>query len=274
MSAGRRRARVLAAAAIGALCVPGLGCGPKRPPKTPQNVNSEEVYVTALKKMAGGRYFAARNILQDLLPRIAPDDRELLPRVQMSIADAYYRDKGSLNYGEALNGYRTFLTYYPQHEMADRAQFMVGMSLFQQALSPDRDQTMTLQAIDEFSKMEMAFPQSPYVAQAREMLRICNDRLAAHELVIARFYQKRKAYLAAIDRYRLVLDKYPHFGSTDQVLFSLGQCLLKVGNRPEAEEFFARLGQENKKGDLSARAKQLIKDFDRQQAINAKKNKS
>jgi outer membrane protein assembly factor BamD len=260
---------------LGGLIAPG--CAAKHAPKTrttKQQGAPEEVYLEALRKIAKKRYYGARQMLQELLPRISPDDRELLPKVQIAIADAYYNDRGLLNYGEALNGYRTFLTYYPEHEMADRAQFMVGMSLYEQALSPDRDQALTLQAIAEFSKVETAFPQSPFAAQARKMIKDCHDRLAEHERLVGRFYQRRNAYLAAIDRYRQILDKYPHYQRTNQVLFDLGQCLLVVGNRPEAGEFFARLEQEDRKGDLASKAKNLLEDFDREQARARSKERS
>jgi outer membrane protein assembly factor BamD len=253
------------------------GCAATHPPKartTKQQGTPEEVYLAALQKIAKKRYYGARLMLQELLPRIPPDDRDVLPKVQIAIADAYYNDRGILNYGEALNGYRTFLTYYPEHDLADRAQFMVGMALYQQALSPDRDQALTLQAIAEFSRVETAFPQSPFAPRARDMIKACHDRLAEHERLVGRFYQRRRAYLAAIDRYRLVLDQYPHYKRTNQVLFDLGQCLLAVGNRPEAGEFFTRLEQEDRKGDLASKAKSLLEDFDREQARARSKERS
>jgi outer membrane protein assembly factor BamD len=266
---------LLGSALLIALLAPG--CAAKHAPKsktTKERGTPEEVYLAALQKIAKKKYYGARLMLQELLPRIPPDDRDLLPKVQIAIADAYYNDRGLLNYGEALNGYRTFLTYYPEHEMADRAQFMVGMSLFEQALSPDRDQALTLQAIAEFSRVENAFPQSAFATKARDMIKSCQDRLAEHERLVGRFYQRKRAYLAAIDRYRQVLDKYPQYKRTNQVLFDLGQCLLAVGNRPEAGEFFARLEQEDHKGDLATRAKNLLEDFDREQAKARSKERS
>jgi len=193
--------------------------------------------------------------------------------LSLGIAEAFYKDGGQLNYGEALNGYRTFLTYYPNHEEAARAQYMVGMSLFQQALSPDRDQSLTQQAIQEFDKVSAAYPTSPYVEQSREKIVECNDRLAEHERFVGRFYQKRRKYNAAIDRYRVILDRYPQYQRTGQVLLDIGTCLLAVGNRPEAEEFFGRLFQDDPKGDLSARAKALLSDYDRSQQREARKER-
>jgi len=268
----RRARRALLCAGLTLTLLGGAACAAKHKSQKP-TLPPQQVYEMAQEKIAHKRYFAARTLLQEALPRVPPDDRDLLPKIQLAIAEAFYKDGGQLNYGEALNGYRTFLTYYPNHEEAARAQYMVGMSLFQQALSPDRDQSLTLQAIQEFEKVSAAYPTSPYVEQSREKIAECNDRLAEHERFVGRFYQKRKRYNAAIDRYRVILDRYPQYRQTGQVLLDIGTCLLAVGNRPEAEEFFGRLFQDDPNGNLSARAKALLSDYDRSQQKEARKER-
>src|SRR6185436_7652380 len=100
-------------------------------------------------------------------------------------------------------------------------QYMVGMSLFQQALSPDRDQALTNQAIGEFKKVETIYPTSTSIPEANRKIVECHDRLAEHERLVGHFYQKRKRYNAAIDRYRSILDKYPQYTKADLVLLDL-----------------------------------------------------
>jgi outer membrane protein assembly factor BamD len=266
----RRVPRPLAAAGLALILISSPGCAAKHKKQRPL-LPPQQAYDLAMQRIARKHYYTARTMLQELMPRVPPDDREILPKIQLGIADAYFKDGGQLNYGEALNSYRTFLTYYPNHEEAARVQYMVGMSLFQQALSPDRDQALTLQAIQEFEKVETVYSASPFVEQARKKIIECHDRLAEHERVVARFYQKRKKYNAAIDRYRTILDRYPQYSRTGQVLFDIGTCLLAVGNRPEAEEFFGRLSQDQPNGKLAARAKELLADYDRTQQKEARK---
>jgi outer membrane protein assembly factor BamD len=270
LSSARRRGSAATLAlwlALGGAGAALPGCAAKRRVAPPP---PEQVYALAMQKMEKKKYFAGRTLLQELLPRIPPDDRDLLPRVQLAIADSFYKDRGFLNYGEALNGYRNFLTYFPDHPEADRAQFMVGMSLFQQALSPDRDQALTLKAIEEFREVVTNHAGSPFVEQSQQAIRRCQERLAEHERLIGWFYHRRKAWLAAIDRYRDVLEKYPAYGRTDRVLFDLGQCLLAVGRRPEAEEAFTRLQQGDPDGPLASKAKDLLAEYDRSQGRERK----
>ena len=269
----RRGARetLLAGVILGVLLPSGIGCGAKRKSQAPL-LPPDQVFQMAMQKVQKKRYFGARAMLQELLPRIPPDDRELLPKVQLAIADAYYKDGGLLNYGEALNGYRNFLTYYPQHERADYVQFMVGMSLFEQALSPDRDQGVTLKAMDEYRKVEQVYPDSPYAEQARQRIQDCLDRLADHERVVGWFYQRRDAWQAAIDRYRYILEHYPRYRRTSRVLFDLGRTLLDAGNREDAEETFARLLHDHPDDPLALKARNLLAEHAKGRGRKTAKN--
>jgi len=231
----------------------------------------EEVYGLALEKMAKKRYYSARALLQEVMPRIPPEDRDLLPKVQLAIADAFYKDGGIVNYGESLNSYRNFLTYFPQHDQAVYAQYMVGMSMFQQVLAPDRDQTMTLKAIDELRKVETLHPDSPYAKEARGVIDRCHDRLAEKERLVGRFYQRRKSWPAAVDRYRFVLDRYPRFDNMNRLLLDLGTCLLALNRRDEAQEVIDRLAREDASGKLSRQAQQRLSEYERRREKEGEK---
>ena len=231
----------------------------------------QEAYELALQKMEKKRYYQARAILQEILPRVAPEDRELLPKVQLAIADAFFKDGGTLNYGEALNAYRNFLTYFPQHQQAAYAQFMIGQSMYRQVLSPDRDQTMTLKAIEELKKVETNFANSPYAEGARQTIQLCYARLAEKERMVGRFYQRRKVYLAAIDRYRYALDQYPTVSPPPRLLYDLGRCLLAINRKDEADQVFARLQQTPEHDDWTRKAEAAVRDYDRRREKEGEK---
>jgi outer membrane protein assembly factor BamD len=260
---------LLSACAI--LLIAGVAAPPAAAKKKKVLLPPQEAYDEAMAKMAKKRYMQARTLLQEILPRVAPEDRELLPKVQLAIADAFFKDGGSLNYGEALNAYKNFLTYFPQHEQAAYAQFMVGQSMFRQVLSPDRDQTMTLKAIDELKKVEANFPQSAYAEGARQTIELCNARLAEKERLVGRFYQRRKVYLAAIDRYRYALDHYPIASQSSHLLYDLGSCLLSVNRRDEAQEAFDRIKNAPDNEDFLRKAQVAIADYEKRREKEGEK---
>ena len=250
-----------AAIAIAAGAVSPAFAKPKKP--KPSTMPPEEVYFLALEKIAKKKYFGARQILQEALPRIPPEDRELLPKVQLAIADAFYKDGGLTNYGEALNAYRNFLTYFPQHEKAPYAQLMVGESLYHQVPAPDRDQTATIKAIDELRKVMTGWPGSPEAARAQEVTELCNNRLAEKERLVGYFYQRRKVWLAALDRYRRVTEQYPRYTGMSQLLLDLGKVHLAMNQREQAQDAFTRLAARDGSAKLVRQSEAALKAFDK-----------
>jgi outer membrane protein assembly factor BamD len=248
-------ARPLALAAL-VLLTAGSACNRAAKPKAVEPVDA--VYRQAIQKLEKKRYYAARTLLQSLLTRIPQDDRNLLPLVQLHLGDAFYRDGGVLNLGEAMAAYRNFLTYFPEREEAAYVQFQVGMCYFGQVLAPDRDQALTLRAIAEFEKVERLYPDTPYADRAADKIRECKDLLAEHEFVIGRYYYKRKHYLASADRFRVILDKYPHYPGTEQVLYLLGASLVATANPDEARLYFQRLLREYPDGKFAREAREIL----------------
>ena len=191
--------------------------------------------------------------------------------MQLAIADTFYKDGGPANYGEALNSYRNFLTYFPQDEKAAYAQYMVGESMFKQVLSPERDQAMTFKAIDELRKVETVYPDSPYADEARKTIEQCQDRLAEKEQMVGHFYKRRKSWRAAIDRYQSILKEYPRYRGTGQVLLDLGTCLLALNRRDDAQEQFDRLVREDGSGRLTRQAQGALAAYDRRREKEGEK---
>lgn len=252
---------MLAAIALAAGSAAPAFAKPKKP--KPSSLPPEEVYVLALQKIAKKKYYGARQMLQEALPRIPPEDRDLLPKVQLAIADAFYKDGGLTNYGEALNAYRNFLTYFPQHEKAPYAQLMVGESLFRQVPAPDRDQTTTLKAIDELRKVQTGWPGTPEAARAQEVTEQCNNRLAEKERLVGFFYQRRKVWLAALDRYRRVTEQYPRYTGMSQLLLDLGKVYLAINQREQAQDAFTRLAARDGSAKLVKQSEAALKAFDK-----------
>jgi len=252
----RRRLPILLLCSLLAL----TSCHRKKPAL---NEPIDQLYQTALEKMQKKKYYAARSLFQTLQARIPQEDRELLPLVQLKLADSYYLGGGILNLGEALTAYRNFLTYYPQREEAAYAQFQVGMSLFGQVLAPDRDQELTFKAITEFEKVERLYPDSSYVGKAQDQILQCREKLAAHNFLVGNFYYKRKDFLGAADRYRVILDKYPQYSRTEETLLQLGNCLVATLNPDEARLYYVRLVKEYPNGKYFREAQARLKEIEK-----------
>lgn len=112
-------------------------------------------------------------------------------------------------YLEAAVLYEEFEKLHPTNEAIPYVIFQIGTSYYHMMLSPDRDQTNTKKAIEAYERLIQNYPDSPYVYEARKRIAKARERLAAHELYVARFYFRTGRYRGAYYRLLYLLENYP-----------------------------------------------------------------
>lgn len=212
--------------------------------------------------MAKKKYFRARFVLQQAL-EAGVSDKDLNARLQITLADSYFHDGGTLNLGEALSRYTNFLAFNPLHPRADYVQYQVGRCHFLQVYSADKDQAQTRKAIEEFRKVGALYPASAYVAQAEEEIRRATALLAEHEIEVGRFYGSRRAWLAAIDRYKIALDSYPSYPDKPRVYYLLAEALAGLGRAEEARAYLKLLLESYPEHEVIPTARDLLQKVER-----------
>jgi outer membrane protein assembly factor BamD len=184
---------------------------------------------------------------------------EYAPLARLRLGDTYFKDGGLANYVLAASEYRQFLTLYPSHDQSDYAQFQVAECFFQQRHGPDRDQTPTQDALDEYQKVIDHYPQSAHVEPAKDRIRECREGLARSEHLVGHFYQRtRQAYRSAVTRYQRILADYPEYPRTDEVLLRLGECLIKSGKKEDAVPHLRRLVAEYPESRFASEGQELL----------------
>jgi outer membrane protein assembly factor BamD len=184
------------------------------------------------------------------------------PEARIALADSYLEQGGPGNAILAVAAYREFLTLYPSAPRAAYAQFQAAEAYFRQMNNPDRDQTPTLQALDEYQRLLDVYPNSEYVERARERIQECRQTLARSEFMVGQFYQKtRKAWRAAIGRYERLLRQYPDFEDLDEVIFRLGEALTASARFLEARPVLVRLEEEYPDSPWIPKARELLAEM-------------
>ena len=143
-------------------------------------------------------------------------------RAQLMSAFSYFVAK---NYTEAISSSQRFLSLHPGSREAPYAYYMIAVSYYEQISSVQRDQRITQQALDALLKVDLA-----------------RDHLAGKEMEIGRFYQQQGLYLAAIIRFRTVIDQYDTTSHTPEALHRLVEAYLALGLPEEAKKAAAVLG--------------------------------
>ncbi len=160
-------------------------------------------------------------------------------RAQLMSAYAYYRND---QYDEATIAARRFIQLHPGHADVAYAYYLVGIGYYEQISDIGRDQQMTRSALDAFEDLVRRFPDSDYAEDARQKIVFAYDHLAGKEIEIGRYYLVRGYYIAAINRFRVVVDDYQTTTHTPEALHRLVEAYLALGLPQEAQRAAAILG--------------------------------
>jgi outer membrane protein assembly factor BamD len=222
---------------------------------------SDQIVWEAGQKAVGKKdWESARQYFRRLIDAFPQSEHQ--PDARIALADSYFEEGGTANYVLAVSSYREFLTLYPQHPKSDYAQYRAAESYFKQKNSPDRDQTATEQALEEYQRLLDVYPQSTWVEPAREKIHQCRQEIARSHFMVGSFYQRtRQAWRSAIGRYETIVSDYPDFERFDEVLFRLAECLGNAGRYAEARPQLARLQADYPQSSFAAAAKKLEASF-------------
>ena len=160
-------------------------------------------------------------------------------KAEIMAAFAYYQ---SNKYDEAIIALDRFIQLHPGHRDIPYAYYLKALCFYEQISDVGRDQRITQQALDALAEVVKRFPESPYARDARLKVELAIDHLAGKEMAIGRYYQQNQQYIGAINRYRVVIERYQTTTHVPEALHRLVESYLSLGVKSEAQEAAAVLG--------------------------------
>jgi outer membrane protein assembly factor BamD len=164
---------------------------------------------------------------------------EWATRAEMMTAYAYYM---SNQYDDAITAAKRYIELHPGNKDVPYAYYIVGICYYEQISDIGRDQELTHKAMDAFNELVRRFPDSDYARDAKLKLDLATDHLAGKEMEIGRYYENRKDWVAAINRFRNVVEHYQTTTHVPEALERLVECYLALGQPEEAQSAAAVLG--------------------------------
>lgn len=159
----------------------------------------------------------------------------LAPQIKLNLAYAYknfYRDE------EAIAMLDKFIITYPNHPTLDYAYYLKGVVMFKdrgivkeltmQDIS-DRDISQLERSFQALKKMVKLFPESKYAEDAANRMTYLMNKICERELHVARYYMKRDAFVAALNRSKYVLENYPQSVHQEEALAISASAYNKLG---------------------------------------------
>ncbi len=164
---------------------------------------------------------------------------EWAKRALIMQAFSYHRDK---DYENSRSASQRFIDFYPDDDDAAYAQYLLALSYYDQIDEVGRDQGLTFQALQSLRKVIEVYPNSEYAKSAILKFDLAFDHLAGKEMEIGRYYLKRGNYIAAINRFRVVVEDFQTTSHTPEALHRLVEAYLSLGLTQEAQTAGAILG--------------------------------
>ncbi len=203
--------------------------------------SAQEMYETAKAYLETQNWGRAVNGYQTLATRY-PFGR-YTEQAQLEMAYAYHK-AGSPE--AALSTADRFIRTYPSHPNVDYAYYIRGLTNYEQRvgfmerLMPsrvrDRDQTAARESFRDFDELIRRFPDSRYAPDARQRMVFLRNNLSFYELDVARYYMRRKAYVASAARARYAIENYPGSPELGDALEILHVSYIEMGLPELAED--------------------------------------
>lgn len=218
-----KRLRSLHAVALLSLAI-GLGaCSTVVVDKT-LGMTPAQLYADAKDEMSNQQFEKAITLYEKLEARAAGSPLAL--QAQLDKAYAYYLAREPVM---ALATIDRFIRLNPASPALDYALYLKGVVTFNNDLGmfgrytgqdlAERDQKAARESFDAFSELVNRFPQSRYADDARQRMGFTVAALAKYDVFVAKYYFRRGAYLAAINRAQNAVSEYRNVPAVEEALF-------------------------------------------------------
>jgi outer membrane protein assembly factor BamD len=197
----------------------------------------EMIYNRAMDELQSGDYRSAAAYFEEV-ERQYPYSVWARRAVLMAAYSYYEVNK----YNDAINAADRFLALYSGNKDAAYAHYLKAISYYEQIVDVGRDQATTQQALVALNDVVARFPGTRYARDARLKLDLALDHLAGKEMAIGRYYLRKEQYVAAINRFRVVVETFQTTSQVPEALHRLVEAYVALGIRSEAQQAAAVLG--------------------------------
>ena len=161
------------------------------------------------------------------------------PRAALMAAYSYYSQD---YYYDAEYELKRFLKVYPNEKNVPYAHYLLGMVYYEKIVDEKKDLGPLVMAEEKFKFIEKNYPNTDFALDSSFKLDLIQDYLASKEMYIGVYYIKKKKWIAAINRFKTVVEKYDETSFIDEALHRLVELHYKIGLIEESQKYAALLG--------------------------------
>ena len=237
--------------------------------KKSQELEMSIAYKEALDKLAiNDTYNAAQKFLEAEL--LFPQS-SWAPQSALMASYSYYIQN---YYSEAVSNLNRFLKTYPKNENVVYAHYLIGICYYEMIEDEKRDINPILKSKEKFELIIKNYPNTDFALDSKFKLDLINDILASKEMYLARHYQKKNKWIAAINRYNNIVENYNETIFIEEALHRLVEINYQLGLIEESEKFAKVLGYNYQSGEWYKKSYKVFnKEYKEKDPSKIKKNK-
>ena len=225
--------------------------------KPKKTIPLELLYKEAYKNFEQGKYQTAVELFQEVEKNYGYT--EWASKALLLRSYIYY---DSSRYIEALENLKNYKKLYYNNSELAYVEYLIGICLFEQININSRDQTSTKLAKQQFNKVITNYPNTIYAEDLKVKIDLVNDQLAGKEMYVARYYQKREKWLAALKRLTNILETYQSTIYVEEALHRMVEIHYKIGNIEAAKKYASILGYNFNDSDWFKKSYTIVVDKD------------
>ena len=206
-----------------------------------KEINQEDEMIQAYKEGVkaldeNDTFFAAKKFLEAEL--LYPQS-EWASKSSLMASYAYYIEG---NYSGALYNLERFLKTYPKDPRMDYVHYLIGLSYYENIEGEKKDIKPLIEAKNKFKFVIQNYPNTDFALDSKFKIDLINDVLASKEMYLGRHYIKKEKWVAAINRFKIVLNDYDTTIYTEEAIHRLVEIHYKIGLEGEAKKYASLLG--------------------------------
>ena len=205
--------------------------------ETNQNMEMMTAYREAYEALnKNDPYFAAKKFLEAEL--LFPQS-EWAARSSLMASYSYYMQNF---YAEALSNLERYLKTYPTDRNIAYAHYLIAICYYETIEDEKRDSAPLIKAKNKFNFIIKEYPNTDFALDAKFKVDLIDDILASKEMYLGRHYIKKGKWIAAINRFKYVIEKYEQTIFVEEALHRLVEINYKIGLLDESQKYANLLG--------------------------------
>jgi len=219
-----------------------FGCSKKEKIEVKSEPEEERELITAIYYEAveslkkGDAYYAGKKF---------KEAESLMPQSQWAAKAslmAAYADYSRNSYAASIFGLERHINKYPADKNIIYAHYLIAICYYEQILDEKKDLKPLLMAKDKFEFIIENYPETDYAIDAHFKIDLIINQLAAKEMSIIRFYMTTEKWIPALNRLKLVVEKYDRTIFIEEALHRLVEVYYRLGLIDEAKQAASILG--------------------------------